>query len=153
MKKFRNVAIVIVGLFITMLFAQPLLAGSAAEYRTAAEQGDAKAQYNLGMCYYNGEGVVKDQTEAVKWWRKAAEQGHAKAQSTLGVYYSDANPVEAAKWFRKAAEQGDAQAQYFLGACYDFGNGVAQDKAEATKWLRKSAAQGYKYAQEALEKR
>ena len=46
-------------------------------YRKAAEQGDAAAQYNLGVIYYNGEGVTQDYAEAVKWYRKAAEQGYA----------------------------------------------------------------------------
>ncbi len=38
----------------------------------AAEQGHAKAQYNLGVCYYKGQGVQQSYTEAVKWYRKAA---------------------------------------------------------------------------------
>jgi len=46
---------------------------------TAAEQGDAEAQYNLGVRYANGEGVPEDYKEAVKWFRKAAEQGFAAA--------------------------------------------------------------------------
>ena len=52
-------------------------------YRKAADQGDADAQFNLGVMYYNGEGVPEDDKEAVKWWRKAAEQGHAEAQYFL----------------------------------------------------------------------
>ncbi len=52
-------------------------------YRKAAEQGSARAQYNLGHAYYNGEGVVKDPEEAVRWYRKAAEQGDADAQRAL----------------------------------------------------------------------
>ena len=43
-------------------------------YRKAAEQGDAEAQFNLGLMYADGEGVPKDYAEAVKWYRKAAEQ-------------------------------------------------------------------------------
>ena len=52
-------------------------------YRKAAEQGDAKAQYNLGNCYYFGNGVTENEQEAVKWYRKAAEQGDAKAQYVI----------------------------------------------------------------------
>ena len=37
-----------------------------AETIKAAEQGNAEAQYNLGMCYANGDGVAKDMKEAVK---------------------------------------------------------------------------------------
>lgn len=44
-----------------------------------AEQGDASAQYKLGRMYANGEGVPRNDTEAVNWFRKAAEQGLADA--------------------------------------------------------------------------
>jgi uncharacterized protein len=53
-----------------------------------AEQGDANAQFKLGLMYYNGEGVPEDDAEAVKWYRKAAEQGLAGAQFNLGVMYA-----------------------------------------------------------------
>jgi uncharacterized protein len=39
--------------------------------------------------YATGEGVPKDDAEAVKWFRKAAEQGHAKAQFNLGAMYDN----------------------------------------------------------------
>ena len=57
--------------------------------RAKAEKGDASAQNNLGVAYQNGQGLVKDDAEAVKWYRKAAEQGLALAQYNLGfVYYN-----------------------------------------------------------------
>ncbi|WP_424339039.1 tetratricopeptide repeat protein, partial [Henriciella sp.] len=43
----------------------------------AAEQGDAEAQYNLGVMYQNAEGVTRDDAEAVRWLRLAAEQEHS----------------------------------------------------------------------------
>ena len=49
------------------------------EWRPLAEQGDAHAQFNLGIMYDNGWGVPENDAEAVKWWRKAAEQGYADA--------------------------------------------------------------------------
>ena len=45
--------------------------------------GERKAQYNLGVMYDNGEGVPKDDAEAVKWYQKAADQGNADARSRL----------------------------------------------------------------------
>ncbi len=57
------------------------------ECRPLAEQGDAAAQYNLGVMYYGGYGVPQDYAEAVRWYRKAAEQGNAPAQYNLGVMY------------------------------------------------------------------
>jgi TPR repeat protein len=47
--------------------------------RPLAEQGGAKAQYNLGQMYRDGQGVPQDYAEAVKWYRLAAEQGYADA--------------------------------------------------------------------------
>jgi len=38
-------------------------------YRLAAEQGDADAQYNLGIMYRNGNGVPENDAEAVSWYR------------------------------------------------------------------------------------
>ena len=47
--------------------------------RPLAEQGDARAQNNLGAMYDKGQGVPKDYVQAVKWWRLAADQGDARA--------------------------------------------------------------------------
>jgi len=84
------------------------------EWRPLAEQGDSYAQYNLGLMYDYGEGVIEDDTQAVYWYRKAAEQGHAKAQYNLGVMYESGRGIakddtQAVYWFRKAAEQGEAK--------------------------------------------
>ena len=78
-----------------------------ADLRKAAEQGDAKAQFNLGDAYFFGEGVAKDQAEAMKWLRKAAEQGDAKAQFNLGNAYKygigvGQDRAEAMKWYALA---------------------------------------------------
>ena len=121
----------------------------------AADQGHADAQYNLGVCYSDGYGVVQSASEAVKWYRKAADQGHALAQFNLGNFYYDGRDVaqsysEAVKWFRKAADQGLAHAQCNLGVCYQNGEGVAQSYSEAVKLYRKAAEQGYAQAQSNL---
>tara|TARA_B100001105_G_C22089380_1_gene314347 strand:- start:175 stop:531 length:357 start_codon:yes stop_codon:yes gene_type:complete len=57
------------------------------ETKRLAEQGDARAQYNLGFNYATGEGVPENDAEAVRWFRLAAEQGLAEAQSNLGTMY------------------------------------------------------------------
>ena len=38
--------------------------------RRSAEQGNAEAQYCLGDCYANGEGVLQDYAQAALWGRK-----------------------------------------------------------------------------------
>ena len=59
-------------------------------YRKAAKQGDADAQYNLGVLYADGRGVRQDHAEAVRWYRKAAEQGLVYAVSALNRLSADA---------------------------------------------------------------
>ena len=51
------------------------------EFTELAEQGYAKAQFNLGLMYAKGQGVPQDYKQAVKWYTKAAEQGVAAANS------------------------------------------------------------------------
>ena len=58
------------------------------EWTSLAEQGDAKAQFNLGIMYERGQGVLQDYKTAVKWYILSAEQGYAKAQYNLGVMYA-----------------------------------------------------------------
>ena len=127
------------------------IAGAASELllllREEAEQGDADAQYALGLMYATGMGVLRDDGEAVLWYRKAAEQGNAMAQLDLGFMYSNGEGVpkddgEAVLWYRKAAEQGNAMAQFNLGLHYANGEGVPKDDREAVLWYRKAAEQG-----------
>ena len=56
-------------------------------FRKAAEQGNAKAQFNLGECYVHGTGVARNEVEAVKWYRKAAAQGHDRAIKLIEAKY------------------------------------------------------------------
>lgn len=79
--------------------------------RRAAEQGNADAQYNLGDCYYYGEGVAQDYAQAVYWYRQAAEQGNAWAQYNLGVCYAeglgvDRDSKQAESWKNLAIQNG-----------------------------------------------
>jgi TPR repeat protein/uncharacterized RDD family membrane protein YckC len=141
--------------------SQPVLEGKQAPHydigalKSSAEKGDARAQNSLGLCYPKGEGVVKDEVQAVKWCRRAAEQNNALAQCFLGICYAEGEGVakdyvESVKWLRKAAEQNNALAQSDLGWCYDKGQGVVKDEAEAVKWYRKAAEQNNALAQNNL---
>jgi TPR repeat protein len=117
-----------------------------------AEQGDASAQYNLGLLYNGGQGVPLNYAVAASWWRMAADQGLAEAQYNLGVLYDEGHGVPqdyaaAASWMRMAADQGLAEAQLKIGFWYKTGERVSQDYAAAAGWYRKAAGQGYKTAQ------
>ena len=115
------------------------------EWHPLAKQGNAKAQSNLGVMYYNGQGVTQDYAEAVKWYSKGAEQGNAKAQYNLGVMYDKGQGVpqdyaEAVRWYSKGAEQGNAGAQNNLGVMYYNGLGVPQDYVQAHMWYNLAAS-------------
>jgi len=117
------------------------------EWRPLAEQGDASAQFNLGLMYAKGDGVIQDYKEALKWYRLSAEQGVANAQFNLGRMYALGEGVivdykEAVKWLRLSAEQGVANAQTSLGTHYEFGKGVLQDKVMAHMWYNIASSNG-----------
>ena len=91
-------------------------------YMKAAEQGNVKAQIQLGN-HYNNSSDDKEETKK-----------------------------EAFKWYMKAAEQGDRFAQYSIGEYYERGFGVLIDEQEAVKWYTKAAEQGSSYAKKALKR-
>ncbi|MET3907822.1 hypothetical protein ABID59_002163 [Bradyrhizobium sp. S3.3.6] len=61
--------------------------------RPLANDGDAAAQFNLGLMYVTGQGVQQDNAAAALWFRKAAEKGLAPAQTNLAVLYRDGRGV------------------------------------------------------------
>lgn len=90
-------------LVFVLLAAAGFAVDDFAETKKKAEAGDAEAQCVLGVMYYNGEGVLKDDEESVKWYRKAAEQGNATAQFNLGIAYENGlgvpkDSAEAVAW-------------------------------------------------------
>ena len=50
------------------------------QFRPAAEQGDARAQFYVAEAYNFGRGTVQDYAEALKWYVKAADAGNVDAQ-------------------------------------------------------------------------
>ncbi len=82
------------------------------EWRPLAEQGDADAQYNLGLMYDKGYGVPQDYVQARQWYEKAAAQGLADAQVGLGMLYRKGqgvaqNFVQAHMWFNLSSGNGE----------------------------------------------
>ncbi|MDR2837938.1 MAG: sel1 repeat family protein [Azonexus sp.] len=147
-----------------------------------ANEGEAGAQFTLGMSYKDGESVAQDEAKAIAWLSKAAAQGHplaknelqrlevwrdlrdraekgdADAQVEVGERYSGGYGVklditQAIAWYKKADAQGNADAPYFLGRIYENGHiGVEQDDAQAIAWYRKAAERGHDNVQDALNR-
>lgn len=129
-------------------------------YRRAAEMGDPKGMYKLGVCYALAQGgLTKDETRAVEWYQKAMEAGNAGAMNNLGVCYKHGkggvtkDEAKAVEWYQKAAEAGYAIAMYNLGNCYYKGQGgLTKDETKAVEWYKKAAEAGNSKAAERLKK-
>ena len=117
-----------------------------------------ESNFRLATQYWNGEGVEKNEVEAVRLYRLAAEAGYAPAQTSLGFAYDmgrggvPESDEDALKWYRLAADQGYAHGQYLLGTMYQNGQAVAKDLNEAARWFRLAIAQGNESAKKALER-
>ena len=86
---------------------------AAKQWRPLADEGDAVAQYNLGLLYLDGHGVPQSVAEAVNWFRRAAEQDYTLAQHNLGAMYGSGQGVkrdyvQAYKWLNICAAKGNA---------------------------------------------
>ncbi len=120
------------------------------EWTSVAEDGNARAQYNLGWMHANGKGTAQDFKEAIEWYKKSAEQGNVNAQYNLGnLYYSgrgsEQNDKLAFSWFMRAAEQGDAPAQYNIGKMYLSGTGDDKNFLEARFWIKQALENNDEY--------
>ena len=84
----------IICVLVTGLHSSPdAHADEITELRALADQGHVDAQFNLGIMYSIGKGVVQDYKQALFWYRKAADQGLSSAQCNLGVMYNDSRGV------------------------------------------------------------
>ena len=113
-------------------------------YSSAAEQGFAKAQFDLGRMYILGLGVTQDRSQGVDWQVKAAEQGLAYAQYDIGMQYLSGAILQqdlelALDMFNKAANQRHVPAQKQLGTMYFQGVAVAKNLVQAHMWFSVAA--------------
>lgn len=129
-------------------------AAAHAIYLALANQNDAKACYNLGLMYQDGDGVSKNMDEAVKWYTKSADLGYKEAQYLLAslVFQRQTQSIsypQAVTYYEQAAKQGHVKSQLNLGMLYLRGDVIAQDMPAAVQWISQAAsnnnseAQGY----------
>ena len=127
------------------------------EWKSMAEKGHMRAQYNLGVMYAEGLGVSQNNTAAVKWYLLAAKQGYGIAQYNLGLMYHHGlgvplSKTSAVKWYLQAAKQGIVESQYTLGEMYANGEGVPQNNGAAFVWMSLAKMMGHPGANESLER-
>ena len=93
--------------------------GAARNWLRLAEEGDALAQFNLGLLYESGRGVVADPAKAAAWYERAARQGMARAQYNLALLHQTGRGVP----------QDVAQALFWLEVAARLGEGAERDQA------------------------
>ena len=89
-------------------------------FSRAAEKNHPKALNNLGIMYFTGKGVVKDESKAVVYFLRAAQLGDANAQHNLGLIHETGaggvpqNTDAAFQWYKKAADNGSELSKQIL---------------------------------------
>ncbi len=122
--------------------------------RKAAEQGYPIAQFNLSYAYALGDGVERNEEQALHWMVMAAKGGYARAMPILqrqeriqAELRSRRQDVAGYEADRLAAQSGDAKAQYVLATRFEDGKGVDRSMSQAIEWYQKSANSGLIEAQ------
>jgi uncharacterized protein len=120
--------------------------------KKAADMGHAKAQYNLGIFFFQGmQGISQSLQEAYRYFSLAAQQRHIRANYMMGCYFALGllfAPCEesAIHYFRISADANDAEAQYNLGTLL-LKTQAAKFMQEGASYLQLSANQGNADAQ------
>jgi len=74
------------------------------EWRPLADQGDADAQFNLGVMYQEGRGVLQDYVQAHMWASLAAAQNQENATKLRAALAEGMAPAQIAEAQRLARE-------------------------------------------------
>ena len=132
---------------------------TASDLRPLAQQGDAVAQFKLGVLYKDGRGVGTNYEESAKWFRLAAEQGDIDAQNSLAFAYAKGrgvrqNYIEAYKWANLAHARGVEKLLVQRHEIVDFMSEADIAKAErlARAWEPKSADAAARQVREETER-
>ena len=131
-------------------------AAAATEFKSLAEQDDARAQYLLASLYAHGKGVTRNLRTALDWYQRSAELGFAKSQFLVGMADREGKDLPqdnaaAVRLFDAAARQGDANAQFFLASMLANGDGTQKDYVGAYVWFTIAMSLGHKDAKRGLD--
>jgi putative methionine-R-sulfoxide reductase with GAF domain len=121
---------------------------SSSDLQRLAANGDADAQWQMGVRYHNGENVPRDDAQAMQWFQRAAEQGNVAAQRALGAYYFAGRgvPTDFSKayfWSAIAGAQGDEMSKSRLPvlALQMTQSQIAAARQQAEQWIHTHSQQ------------
>lgn len=117
-------------------------------YMRAAAQGNAVAQYQLGVIFERGQGVPHDLTTAISYWEAGTAQNQPACCNCMAVAYETGEGKQrdmktALSWYSKSADNGSRVALFNLGLCFKLGQGMPTNLLAALQWLTCSADRGY----------
>jgi hypothetical protein len=121
----------------------------------ATDLGHLPARNELGLCYYTGKWVARDEARGKTLWREAAAAGNVEAEVRLAAVTvrttEDSASLElAVRTLLWTMERGSLLAEVALGYCYEVGKGVRRSPAEAARHYRTAAGRGSQDAHRAL---
>lgn len=124
-------------------------------FERSAARGEAAGQYNLGLLFFDGASVLRDERGACAWFLQAAQQGHLGGQIALALCLARGAGVEqdleaARGWLAEAAVSGDPIGNFYLGRLLAQGEGGPVDQVQALAAYRVAAAAGHREAQLAV---
>lgn len=137
-------------------FVQAVPAVAHNQIAARATKGDPDAELLMGQRYADGNGVIKNDKEAARWFEKAARHGKAEAQYRYGLALLEGRGVvqdyrAAFNWIERPAKLGHSNAQYTLGELYRYGTGTVMNKAQAYLWFNLAASHGVEKAAKARD--
>lgn len=112
---------------------------AAIRYFSECADTDVRAQFEIGLLYFNDDQIPRNLVESAKWMLRAAENGHTEAQFMIGQYYKNGAGVhkdidKALGWLTAAAMNRHKGAQILLGNMYRTADGVPLDRNESDRW-------------------
>ncbi|HEX2865918.1 MAG TPA: tetratricopeptide repeat protein [Ignavibacteriales bacterium] len=121
-----------------------------------ANEGNPKAEHELGIRYLLGQGFPPDTIKSVFWTKKAADQNLPEAQYNLGIFQNNGwgtqwNPFKAYENFQKAAKSKMPEAEYVLGLMLLDNLVVPRNYQKAFSYVKQAADKGYKPAIDVLK--
>lgn len=86
------------------LYVQKNAAEAAKWLRHGADAGVTSDMVELGNAYWKGEGVAKDEDEAIAWWRKARAAGDKRGEEQLRAHLGGWRYFREVTWQREVED-------------------------------------------------
>jgi TPR repeat protein len=116
---------------------------AARYFKLAADHGLREAQSSYGFMLLTGDGVDKNEEEALKYFKLSAEQGDPNGSYNYAKRLESNQDVKQAfSYFEKAASGGNVQAMLTVAVMAYQGKGTEKDHKKAVEFVKKAIEGG-----------